>query len=130
MSDHPPPRRRFQFRLRTLMIGVTVFCLAAGWLLSQASIVWERKALLKRAPVWGVDDNDAGVSSVRHWFGDAGIGLIQLDASASDDELAQYRAAFPEASVFRAPVLPLPRNPASQRPVFIRRSATILTTPR
>jgi hypothetical protein len=111
------------------MIGVTVFCLAAGWLLSQASIVWERKALLKRAPVWGVDDNDAGVSSVRHWFGDAGIGLIQLDASASDDELAQYRAAFPEASIFRAPVSPLPRQ-TSQRPVMIRRSATILRTPR
>ena len=61
MSDHPSPRRRFQFRLRTLMIGVTLFCVVAGWLLSQASVVWERKALLKKAPVWGADDRDSGL---------------------------------------------------------------------
>jgi hypothetical protein len=49
----PPKRkrRRFQFRLRTLMIGVTLFCLVAGWLLNQASVVWERKSLLESAPV-------------------------------------------------------------------------------
>ena len=27
-----PPRRRFQFRLRTMMIGVTIFCVVGGWL--------------------------------------------------------------------------------------------------
>jgi hypothetical protein len=26
----PSPRRRFQFRLRTLMIAVTVFCIVGG----------------------------------------------------------------------------------------------------
>ena len=87
------------------MIGVTVFCLLTGWILNQA-IVWERQSLLKRAPVWGADDRDSGVPLVRRLFGDSGVGLVQLDVSASDEELAHYRAAFPEASVFRAPALP------------------------
>jgi hypothetical protein len=110
MADQPSPRRRFQFRLRTLIIVVTLFCLVAGWL-PQASIVWERKSLLKKASVWGADDTDSGVPLVRRLFGDSGVGLVQLDVSASDEELALYRAAFPEACVFRAPVLPrLPRT--------------------
>jgi hypothetical protein len=34
MADQPPPRRRFQFRLRTLMIGVTLASVACwGWVL-------------------------------------------------------------------------------------------------
>ena len=111
----PPKRKRrwFQFSLRTLMIGVTVFCLLTGWIriLNQANVVWERQSLLKRALVWGADDTDSGVPLVRRLFGDSGVGLVQLDVSASDEELALYRAAFPEASVFRAPVLPrLPRS--------------------
>ena len=32
MPDQPSPRRRFQFRLRTLMIGVTLVCVIAGWI--------------------------------------------------------------------------------------------------
>jgi len=106
MASQPSPRRRFQFRLRTLMIGVTVFCLLTGWILNQANVVWERQSLLKRALVWGADDTDSGVPLVHRLFGDSGVGLVQLDVSASDEELAHYRAAFSEASVFRAPVLP------------------------
>jgi hypothetical protein len=37
-SDLTPPRRRFQFRLRTLMIGVTLFCIAGGGSLS--AVAW------------------------------------------------------------------------------------------
>ncbi len=46
MPDQPSPRRRFQFRLRTLMIVVAVVaipCAYVGW---QAKIVRERRALL------------------------------------------------------------------------------------
>ncbi len=116
--DAPSSRCRFQFRLRTLLIVVTLFCVVVGWILNQASVVWERKSLLKRAPVWGADDIGSGVPLVRRLFGDSGVGLVQLDVSASDEELAHYRAAFPEASVFRAPVrLPPPRaNPVGIRP--------------
>jgi hypothetical protein len=49
MADQPSPRRRFQFRLRTLLIAVTLFALIpcgyVGW---QAKIVRERKNLLNR----------------------------------------------------------------------------------
>jgi hypothetical protein len=48
MADQPSLRRRFQFRLRTLMIGVTLFCVIfggyAGWHLKK---VGERRALLR-----------------------------------------------------------------------------------
>jgi hypothetical protein len=46
MADQPLSRRRFQFRLRTLMIGVTLFCVAAGWLAVQARAVRDRKGVL------------------------------------------------------------------------------------
>ena len=98
----PPKRKRrwLQFRLRTLLIGVTLFCLVGGWMLNQARIVWERKWLLERAPEWGADDRDSGVPFVRRLFGDSGIGLVHLDVSASDEELALYRAAFPKPPSF------------------------------
>jgi hypothetical protein len=32
MADQPSPRRRFQFRLRTLMIGVTLLACRTGTL--------------------------------------------------------------------------------------------------
>jgi hypothetical protein len=31
MADQPSPRRRFQFRLRTLMLLITLACVIAGW---------------------------------------------------------------------------------------------------
>ncbi len=109
METEPKRKRRwFQFSLRSLLVGVTLFCVVVGWILNQANVVWERQSLLKRALVWGADDTDSGVPLVRRLFGDSGVGLVQLDVSASDEELAHYRAAFPEASVFRAPVTPPP----------------------
>jgi hypothetical protein len=111
MSDSAPPRRRFQFRLRTLLIGVTLFCVIVGWFLHHASLVWERKAMLKNALASYVDDDGAGLSWVRHSLADMGMGLIQLGPLASDEELSRYRAIFPEASVFRARLLDLhPRS--------------------
>ena len=37
MADQPSPRRRFQFRLRMLMIGVTLFCVVVGGRLTARS---------------------------------------------------------------------------------------------
>jgi hypothetical protein len=60
MAESSPPRRRFQFRLRTLMIGVTLFALIpcgyVGW---QAKIVRERKATFSRLIS---DPNDFGIA--------------------------------------------------------------------
>jgi hypothetical protein len=48
MPDQPSPRRRFQFRLRTLLICVTAFCVViggyTGW---QNKIVKERQEWLR-----------------------------------------------------------------------------------
>jgi hypothetical protein len=53
MPDQPSPRRRFQFRLRTLLIGVTLLaipCAYVGW---QAKIVRARQAMAKRLSARG-----------------------------------------------------------------------------
>jgi hypothetical protein len=47
MPDQPSPRRRFQFRLRTLLIGVTLAAVACAYVAREAQIVRERKAWLK-----------------------------------------------------------------------------------
>ena len=46
MPDQPSPRRRFQFRLRTLMIGVTLLAVPLAYVGWQAKTVAERRALL------------------------------------------------------------------------------------
>jgi hypothetical protein len=42
MPDQPSPRRRFQFRLRTLMIGVTLLAVVCWALLSRVRLIEER----------------------------------------------------------------------------------------
>jgi hypothetical protein len=45
--DVSAPRRRFQFRLRILMVGVTLFMVALGWwYFQEVSMAHERKAAL------------------------------------------------------------------------------------
>jgi hypothetical protein len=111
MADPVPIRSRLKFSVRTLWIGVTLNCVVVGWFLPQASLVWERQAMLTSALGAYVDDDGAGLSWVRHFLGDMGMGLIQLGPSASDAELSRCRALFPEASVFRSRPLNLrPRS--------------------
>jgi hypothetical protein len=45
MADQPPPRRCFQFRLRTLLIAVTLVAIGAWYVRSEANLVNERKEL-------------------------------------------------------------------------------------
>jgi hypothetical protein len=47
MPDQPSPRRRFQFRLRTLLIGVTLVAVPLGYVGWQAKIVREREEFLE-----------------------------------------------------------------------------------
>ena len=49
MPDQPPPRRRFQFRLRTLMIGVTLLAVACWVAVDRARLIRERDDALLRA---------------------------------------------------------------------------------
>jgi hypothetical protein len=52
MSDQPTPRRRFQFRLRTLMIGVTllaIYCGTVAWFVhDRRRLIDERDKALER----------------------------------------------------------------------------------
>jgi hypothetical protein len=48
------PRRRFQFRLRTLMIGVTLLAVVCGYVGRQAEIVRNRRELASRPFVVGL----------------------------------------------------------------------------
>jgi hypothetical protein len=122
MADKLPRRRPFQFRLRTLLIVVTLNCVIIGWLGMQATVVRERRAMLSRLPGgYSVDDDGAGISWIRHLFGDQGIGLIQLGGSPTDEQLDRYRTAFPEACIYRTrgPIVPLPKT---SRQYFVGRS--------
>ena len=114
MSEPPKRNRRwFQFSLRTLIIVVTLNCVITGWLGMQATVVWERRVMLSRFPGgYSVDDDNAGISWIRHLFGDQGIGLIQLGGSPTDEQLHRYRTTFPEACIYRTrrPAVPLPKT--------------------
>jgi hypothetical protein len=116
-----PSSRRFQFHLRTLLIFVTVFCVASGWSLNQIRIVQERKALLNHVIafegffVTGKMQVRANkevrwsdlygslaptparptMPCYREWFGDEAIGVIGLPTDSP--RLIELRDAFPEA---------------------------------
>jgi hypothetical protein len=49
----PPKRRRFQFRLRTLLIGVTLLAVPLGYVGWQVKIVRERRLQIEaRSSPW------------------------------------------------------------------------------
>jgi hypothetical protein len=111
-------RRRFQFRLRTLMIGVTLFALIpcgyVGW---QAKIVRERRSWLTRLQEEGyeprIDDiviyagnGHGGPNIVRRWLGDKTIVTIPLPATISEEDKETTLRLFPESNVTRTPIAP------------------------
>jgi hypothetical protein len=61
MADRLSPRRRFQFRLRTLMIGVPLLAVPLGYVGWQAKIVRERRAML----IW-IEDNGGRIEPRRN----------------------------------------------------------------
>ena len=116
-----PSSRRFQYHLRTLLIFVTVFCVASGWSLNQIRIVQDRKALLNHVIAFEgffvtrkmqvrankeVRWSDLygslaprparpTVPRYREWFGDEAIGVIGIPTDSP--RLSELRDAFPEA---------------------------------
>jgi hypothetical protein len=104
MPDPTSPRRRFQFRLRTLLIAVTLICVVAGYVGRQASIVRERRAELSRPDftrLVGFDDADTkgAVSWIRRALGDKSVRAILYPVGTDAAELDRLRVLFPEASV-------------------------------
>jgi hypothetical protein len=112
MSDQPSPRRRFQFRLRTLMIAVTLFCIViggyTGW---QKKIVKERQEWLhvhSRQPDMHYDvisgirigDDKQRPGLIRCWLGDEPQEYLKLENPAPEEIEAAHQL-FPEANFFK-----------------------------
>jgi hypothetical protein len=84
MTSAQPKRRRFQFRLRTLMIGVTLLCVIfGGYVVNHLKKVEERRALLRL-----VANNGGGYSTFTFF---------------TDDELLPGEYAMPPGAL-RMPV--------------------------
>ena len=103
----PPKRRRrwFQFSLRTLLMGVTLFCIVAGAYVGwQAKIVRERRAELNRvvdARLVGIADNDEErvIPWIRRVLGDQRVESIKMLVGTDASELGRLRVLFPEAKI-------------------------------
>jgi hypothetical protein len=105
----PSPRRRLQFRLRTLMIGVTLLAVPLGYLGWQAKIARVRESLLEskrrfvqRIVEFGTIDDSLGIiTSLKRWPGDRRYREILLSDETPDDSVLELRSAFPEAVIAR-----------------------------
>ncbi len=114
----PPKRKRrwFQFRLRTLMIAVTLLAIALAYAapdvriwhqrtamlgpkhdgpltLSNGVVVYEFRATL---PSWRQEER---ISLLRRLLGDQPIYEIWLGYDTKSSDVARYEAAFPEADI-------------------------------
>jgi hypothetical protein len=113
---------RFQFRLRTLMIAVTLLAVACAYVGWQLEIVRQRADVLnwqqERAPLknvaygtpgydseqdargrWSVAINDPDLPWLRRLLGDHWIVTAIHPTAATDDEIERVRKAFPEAQL-------------------------------
>ena len=105
----PPKRkrRRFQFRLRTLMIGVTLLAVACWWIVGQLRIVQGRERMIEADDCEIIIYGDGrygskgGIPWVRRLLGDREVNKILTPHSTSDGDVERYRLAFPEADVSR-----------------------------
>jgi hypothetical protein len=109
MPDQPSPRRRFQFRLRTLMIVVTLFCVVGGYVAHEAKIVHDRRQWsvpvsdIKSGPATLIQrgDDSQRPGLLRMWLGDEAVGGISLPMGASDEAVRRALELFPEATIYR-----------------------------
>ena len=101
-------KSRFQFRLRTLLIGVTLLAVLCGYLAHEAKIVRERKRVYYKLrdrgfeALRGPDSIPYGPNWIRLALGDAPIEAIRAPALATDAEIREMRKAFPEARMNEA----------------------------
>ncbi|HEV2971400.1 MAG TPA: hypothetical protein VGY55_15605 [Pirellulales bacterium] len=100
----PPKRRRSQFGLQALLVGVvflSLLCAYVGW---QAKIVRKRRAELSRVVdtrLVGIDDTDEEgiIPWIRRVLGDERVWSIKMLVGTDAAELDRLRVLFPEAKV-------------------------------
>ena len=121
-------RRRFQFSLRTLLVGVTLVGIVGGYLASQTEIVSERRQLLRHLVEFGggyyANQQFSGAhprphdvlsppgiaprrpppsvsSVVRKLLGDCDIDFIWLPNETAQADSLRIAELFPEADIFK-----------------------------
>jgi hypothetical protein len=106
-SPTPSSRCRFQFRLRTLMIGVTLFCVVGGRLGREVTIARERESMRKWIEqnggwcgVW-LGHDECEPPFLRRLFGDRQIGYVHVPQNATDDDIQRIEAVYPNANLLR-----------------------------
>jgi hypothetical protein len=102
-------RRRFQFSLRSLMIGVALPAVLCAYVAHEAKIVREREVLLSAIRDRGGHVVEAStvpflkpwarITSFREWLGDIAIQGIQLPTETKEDEVDRFKIAFPESNI-------------------------------
>jgi hypothetical protein len=115
-ADSPKrKRRRFQFSLRTLLIGVTLLavpCAYTGW---QEKIISERREVVATHGIirsWYIPivryDSTPEHPLPRplapwplRWLGEDGFARIVAKDRETDDEVANLKRLFPEAEIWR-----------------------------
>jgi hypothetical protein len=106
----PSPRRRFQFRLRTLMIVVTLLAVACGYVGCQANIVRHRTWVLSHfdnrkwpavVPVELWESQDS-LPWIRRVLGDRAHSRLEVDRTVPESDFIAIKDAYPEASVVRS----------------------------
>lgn len=119
-ADRALPRRRLQFRLRTLLIAITLFCIARGYIEWQAKIVMDRKAAVSEllglgghivgaeglSPSTVVPHRDYSIPFLPRLMGDHPVFWVIYKRGTTNDELHRLRIAFPEAVFDDDSVLP------------------------
>jgi hypothetical protein len=103
-------RRRFQFRLRTLMIVVALLAIPCGYVGWQAKIVRERREFLASTgrwceiTIWKTDTKEKpALPWLRLWLGDQPVRRIGLPLTTEKTERERIAAMFAEAEVFACP---------------------------
>lgn len=115
--------RWFQFKLRTLLAGISMLALPSAWLGSQVKIVRDRDAAVARIRAAGGDSTTADdiwivvleptgvpsasaapgnagpISGIRRWLGDEDYETIGVPAGFSRSDEQKIRDQFPEAIV-------------------------------
>jgi hypothetical protein len=109
-ADSPGPKRRwFQFRLRTLLIGVGVLLLlaTAGWCAKETWIGLDRHALLSAVRAHGGEYQPhlgapSRMSFVRRLCGDECVVVIWRPPDNSGPTENEIRARFPKVQILVA----------------------------
>jgi hypothetical protein len=108
MTDAPSPRYRFQFRLRTLMIGVTLLAVPLGYVGWQAKIVRDRRALLDSIKAAGGGDETAMFHNnaspppppwLRRILGDETVELLLVPPATDEETMARIHRLFPDTRI-------------------------------